>query len=333
MRPWRGHGFGALVPEDWVDRTTPALTGPLVGGDRAGLVVTIDEKPGASNAEAFAASRLPAAMAPPGKWELLSQEHITNETAGAAVGESGSGARSAADAKAVAVELRWEGRGQARLFRRLYYRVLDRVGYTVTSNLRPASRKLMGPAMARMALSLERVDPAQEDTALVPAVEPGRYGGGRFIAAGFAMDLYPGWEDASLYRIGRPRGPDLLPNLVVWHQALRDTGWTTRTLFERARAETEEMRATIPGFELIAEGETTLSASLTVPRREFYREASAGMRVRQAQIVVVGSERLYTPCVTCDAEAPDEDVATAAAVLESFALAPAMSGVAASARG
>ncbi len=312
MRPWRGHGFRLLVPEDWVDRTAPALTGPLVGGDRAGLTVTIDEKPGASKAEAFAAIRLPAAMAPPGKWELLTQELITAETPGRE------------GAEAMAIELRWEGRGRSRLFRRLYYRVLDRVGYTVTCHLKPRSRKLMGPAIGRMALSLVGTDPGQQEDSLPLVIEPGSFGGGRFTAAGFAMDLYPGWEDASLYRIGLPRGRDLLPNLIVWHQALRDTGWTQRTLVERARAETEHMRATIPGFELIAEGKLKLSSGQAVPRREFFRDAGATGRVRQGQVVTIGNGRLYTVCVTCEGEAEDEDVATAAAVLESFAVAEKM---------
>jgi hypothetical protein len=286
--------------------------------------VTIDEKPGASNAEAFAASRLPAAMAPAGKWELLSQELITGEGA-------------QAGAEAMAVELRWEGRGKSRLFRRLYYRVLDRIGYTVTCHLRPGSRKLMGPAIGRMALSLVREDLGGEDTgrepgsgasaALTPAADPGTFGGGRFTAAGFAMDLYPGWEDASLYRIGQPRGLDLLPNLVVWHQALRDTGWNARTLGERARAETEHMRATIPGFELIAEGEITLSGGQVAPRREFFRDAGAAGRVRQAQVVAVGNGRLYTVCTTCDEDASEEMLADMAATLESFTLARTTDGV------
>lgn len=327
MRPWRGHGFGALVPEEWVDRTAPALTGPLVGGDRAGLTVTIDEKPGASSAEAFATSRLPAAMAPPGQWELLSRELITADAGSgtsAGTGPAAGGARPAAGVEAVAVELRWEGRGRARLFRRLYYRVLDHVGYTVTCHLRPRSRKLMGPAIARMALSLIRTDPTEDDASIPPTVEPGSFGGERFTAAGFTMDTYPGWEDASLYRIGLPQGRDLLPNLIVWHQALRDTGWTQRTLMERARAETEHMRATVPGFELIVEGEITLSSGQTAPRREFFRDAGAAGRVRQGQIVAIANERLYTVCVTSEGEAEEEDAATAAAVLESFAVAETM---------
>lgn len=317
-----GNGFSVAIPAAWVDRTIYTYVGPAGRDPAAWVRILVDPAVMQGTVGEFADVGIRAASAAAPGYRLLRRQDVklTDGSLG------------------IRAEVRWFPTDDLRLYQRMLYVLWGKTGITITSHLTKKTRLTQGPVIDGLMESIRRRGgalpvgqpsssgsrpPAPGNLPPTPA-SPFPASGSRVVADRFTMDLPDGWKDETVYMLAEPDESRFRRNLVIRREKLETA---PGSLGDLARAEVDNLAASVPGFELMQEAQAAVRDGGPAHRLVFRRSLESGAKVLQLQHVAWRVGFLYWLSLTVEDAIEDREKAVLLAVLESFSGTAAQQGV------